>query len=223
LEYAPIDVTIGALIRLCGGVRDDERPDLTLFVRVPHTDSTQNAALLSGIRSQVAAGRSVALVDLTYLTYSYVSQAAFVEKLIGAGLASTIDSYSAWNTDANSAGIALSEAISAGAGRRSARYDPIAHAEFMLDRYIDDYLYHTKIRPQVNAELSAQGVSQHYWLAPGVAERANRRVRELMTPLAKALLHRIYPRYRALRLDIYLPWPRTAEIRSEIRLEPAST
>lgn len=220
LEYAPIDTTIGALIRLCGGVRDDAHPDLTLFVRVPHTDAAQDSALLNDVRGNVTAGRSVALVDLTYLTYSYASQAGFVEQLIGAGLAGTIDAYSAWNTDANSVGIALGEAIAVGAGRRSARYDPLAHAAFMLDRYIDDYLYHTKIRPQVNAELSAQRVSEHYWLAPDIAKRANARVRELITPLAQGLLHRIYPRYRAKRLDIFLPWPRTAEIRSEIELEP---
>jgi hypothetical protein len=157
-------------------------------------------------------------VDLTYLTYSYTSQASFVQQLIDAGIAGTLDAYSSWNTDANSVGIALGEAIAVGAGRRSARYDPIAHAEFMLDRYIDDYLYHTRVRPQVNAELTAQGVTEHYWLAPRDAKRANARVRELMTPLARDLLHRIYPRYRARRLDIYLPWPRTAEIRSDITL-----
>jgi hypothetical protein len=219
LEYAPIDATISALIRLCGGVRDDAHPDLTLFVRVPHTGAAEDAALLAAIRAHTAAGRSVALVDLTYLTYSYASQAAFVEQLIDAGLAGTIDAYSAWNTNANSVGIALGEAIAVGVGRRSARYDPLAHAAFMLDRYIDDFLYHTKIRPQVNAELAAQGVTEHYWLAPDIAKRANARVQDLITPLARTLLRRIYPHYRAKRLEIFLPWPRTAEIRSEIELE----
>lgn len=220
LEYAPIDVTIGALIRLCGGSRDDVHPDLTLIVRVPHTSAAQDEALLRFMRAYAAAGRPIAFVDLTYLTYSYASQAAFVEKLVDARLAGIIDAYSAWNTDANSVGIALAEAIAAGAGRRSAKYNPIAHAEFMFDRYIDDYLYHTSIRPQVNAELAAQGVTEHYWLAPDVARRADARVRELITPAARELLARIYPRYRAKRLEIFLPWPRTAEIRSEIELVP---
>jgi hypothetical protein len=219
LEYAPIETTIGALIRLCGGVRDDAHPDLTLFVRVPHTDEAQDASFLQTMRSGVAMGHSIALVDLTYLTYKYESQAVFVQKLIDAGIAGTIDAYSAWNTDANSVGIALGEAIAAGVGRRNAHYDPLAHASFMLDRYIDDYLYHTRIRPQVNAELTAQGVTEHYWLAPDVALPANERVRGLITPLAYRLLHRIYPHYRATRLDIRLPWPRTAEIQSEITLE----
>lgn len=218
LEYAPIDVTIGALIRLAGGVRDDAHPDLTLYVRVPHATAAQDAQMLRDLQMQIAAGRSAAVVDLTYLTYKYESQAAFVRALIAAGIAGKIDAYSAWNTDANSVGIALGEAIAVGAGRRSARYDPIAHAEFMLDRYIDDYLYHTRVRPQINAELTAQGVTEHYWLAPEVASRANSRVRELIMPLAHDLLHDIYPNYRAQRLDIALPWPRTAEIRSEITL-----
>jgi hypothetical protein len=140
--------------------------------------------------------------------------------LIDAGIAGTIDAYSSWNTDANSVGIALGEAIAAGAGRRSASYNPLAHAEFMLDRYIDDYLYHTRVRPQINAELSAQGVTEHYWLDPEVSARADTRVRSVITPLATALLKRVYPKYRAVRLKIELPWPRTAEIRSEITLMP---
>lgn len=220
LEYTPIDVTIGALIRLCGGVRDDARPDITLIVRVPHTGSIEDDSLLDAMRTLISAGRSVAFVDLTYLTYSYASQARFVQRLIASQLAGTIDAYSAWNTDANSVGIALSEAIAAGVGRRTAKYNPLAHAEFMLDRYVDDYLYHAKIRPQVNAELSSYGVAEHYWLAPDMAQLANRQVRSLLTPLARELAGQIYPEYAVQRLDISLPWPRTAEIRSEIQLVP---
>ena len=221
LEFAPIDVTIGALVRLCGAVRDDTQPDVTLFVRVPHTTSEEDASLLRAMWFDVSMGHSVALVDLTYLTYSYTSQASFVERLIAFGLASKIDAYSSWNTDANSTGIALAEAIATVAGRKRATYDPIAHAEFMLDRYIDDYLYHTQIRPQINAELTARGVTEHYWLAPDIAARANARVQALIVPAARRLLQQLYPRYRAQRLDIFLPWPRTAEIRSEIQIVPA--
>jgi hypothetical protein len=218
LEYAPVEVTIDALIRLSGGVRDDAHPDLTLYIRVPHTTASQDADLIRALQTQIAGGRSAAVVDLTYLTYSYASQAAFVRQLIDAGIAGKIDAYSSWNTDANTVGIALGEAIAAGTGRRSARYDPIAHAEFMLDRYIDDYLYHTRVRPQVNAELTAQGVTEHYWLAPDIAARADARVRQLITPAAEDLVRRIYPEYRAHRLDVSLPWPRTAEIRTDIEL-----
>ena len=39
LEFAPVDTTIGDLIRLCGGVRDDATPDLTLVRPVTASDA----------------------------------------------------------------------------------------------------------------------------------------------------------------------------------------
>lgn len=218
LEYAPVHVTIDALVRRCGGVRDDSQPDFTLYVRVPGTSPTQDDRLLGELRSQVQRGRSVALVDLTFLSGSYTAQAAFAKKLISAGLAGKLDAYSAWNTTANSAGIALGEIVAAGVGRRTGRYDPLAHAEFMLDRYIDDYLYHTQVRPRIDADLAARGITAHWYLAPRVWRETDAAVRAAVVPMARELLRRIYPDYRAVRLDVRLPWPRTFEIESEIQL-----
>lgn len=218
LEYAPISTTIDALIRLSGAIQDDAHPDITMFVRVPHTTAVQDNALLQSLQRYVAAGKSAALVDLTYLTHSYAAQAAFVRRIIAAHIAGALDAYSSWNTDANSVGIALSEAVAAGVGRRTAKYNPIAHAEFMFDRYIDDYLYHTDVRPQLNEELTARGVTEHYWLSQTDAKWADQRMAQLMLPKARALLAEIYPRYKAGKLRIFLPWPRTAEIRSELSL-----
>jgi hypothetical protein len=221
LEFRPIRMTIDALIERCGAVRDDGRPDITLFVRVPRTTASEDATLLRELQSTLAAHRSAALVDLTYLTHSYASQARFTKRLLAAGIAGKLDAYSAWNTDANSVGIALGEAIAVGTGRRNGDYDQLAHAEFMFDRYIDDYLYHTDVRPRVNAELDEQGITQHYWLAPEAARYAGARVRDLMTPLAQRLFREIYPQYHLSRLRVELPWPRTDEIRSEIRVTAA--
>jgi Protein of unknown function (DUF4127) len=218
LEYAPVHVTIDALVRRCGGVRDDRRPDLTLYVRVPGTSRAQDDRLLDALRSDVQRGHSVALVDLTFLTGSYAAQATFTRRLIAAGLAAKLDAYSAWNTTANSAGIALGEIVATGVGRRTGRYDPRAHAAFMLDRYIDDYLYHTQVRPRIDAELAAEGIRAHWYLAPSVWRATDAQVRAALVPMARDLLRQIYPQYRAVALDVRLPWPRTFEIESEIRL-----
>ncbi len=218
LEYAPVHVTIDALVRRCGGVRDENRPDLTLYVRVPGTSSAQDDRLLDALRSEVQRGRSVALVDLTFLTGSYTAQAAFAQRLIASGLAGKLDAYSAWNTTANSVGIALGEIVATGVGRRTGRYNPLAHAEFMLDRYIDDYLYHTQVRPRVDAELAVRGITAHWYLSPIVWRETDAQVRAAVLPMARQLLQRIYPQYRAVRLDVRLPWPRTFEIESEIQL-----
>ena len=37
IEYAPISTAIDALVGVCGGVRDDDHPDIALYVRVPNT------------------------------------------------------------------------------------------------------------------------------------------------------------------------------------------
>jgi Protein of unknown function (DUF4127) len=220
LEYAPIHVTIDALVRLCGGVRDDRHPDVILYVRVPYTSAEQDNRLLDTLKGDIARGRSVALVDLTFLTGSYQAQAAFAQKLVDSGIAGRLDAYSGWNTTANSTGIALGEIVATGVGRRAGRYDPLAHADFMLDRYIDDYLYHTDVRPRIEARLAAQGITAHWYLAPRVWRKANAEVRAAILPLARDLLRRVYPQYRAARLDVWLPWPRTFEIESDLQLVP---
>ena len=220
LEFAPISVTIDDIVQLCGGVRDDARPDVVLYLRVPGTTVAQDAALLHNLSYEIRAGHSVALVDLTFLERSYDSQAAFVRQMLRLSIAGKLDAYSSWNTDANSVGIALSEVVAVGVGRRAATYDPLAHGAFMLDRYIDDYLYHDIVRPKLNAYLTERGVPDHEYLAPDVAQEANRKLRELIDPLASELLRELYPEYQAAKLSIGLPWPRTFEIESDIRLAP---
>src|SRR5579875_3888634 len=118
LEFAPISSACDALIRLAGAVRNELDPDIILYVRVPNTDGIHDAALLHELSAETAAGKSVALVDLSFLSGSYEPQARFVRRLIRAGVAAKLDAYASWNTNANSTGIALAEAIAAGVGRR---------------------------------------------------------------------------------------------------------
>jgi hypothetical protein len=222
LEFAPISVTIANLIRLSGGVRDDLHPNIALYVRVPGTTAAQDGTLLSSMRRAIDSGGHVAFVDLTFLTRSYASQAAFVQRLVYTRLAARLDAYSSWNTDANSVGIALAEAIAANAGRKSGRYNAAAHADFMLDRYIDDYLYHDIVRPEVNEDLTRRGVPATYYLSADNYAYANRLMQRLIDPRVRDLVAQLYPNYRAARLDVRLPWPRTFEIESDIALEPAT-
>ena len=169
LEYAPIQTAIGGLIRLCGAVQDDVSPDIVLYVRVPNTDAAHDDALLGAVKEDELAGRHVAFADLTFLEKTFTSQARFAQQLLDSGVASKLDSYASWNTNANTVGTAVAEAVAAGAGRRAGTYDPIAHAEFTFDRIVDDYAFHDYVRPQINAALNAQGITDHTYL---LAEQA---------------------------------------------------
>jgi hypothetical protein len=210
IEYAPISAAIDALIGVCGGVRDDSQSEIVLYVRVPATTSVEDDALVGEMENDMRQGRSVAFADLSYLT-SYGDQAAFAQRLLTSGLASRLDAYASWNTNANTVGTALAEAIAAGAGRRMHTYDALAHRTFTFLRFVDDYAFHDEVRPQLNATLAAQGITDHTLLAPDVAASISQLDRALLWNDAVGILSKLDPGYHVAAISIGLPWGRTFE------------
>ncbi len=219
IEYAPISAAIDALIGVCGAERDDSASEIELYVRVPGTTSSEDDALMEEMKNDVDAGRSVAFADLSYLT-SYRDQAAFAQRLLTSGLASRLDAYSSWNTNANTVGTALAEAIAAGAGRRLHTYDALAHRTFTFIRFVDDYAYHDEVRPQLNATLAAQGITDHTLLAPGAATAIAQLDRSLLWNDAVGILAQLDPGYHVAAISIGLPWNRTFETSINVGIAP---
>ncbi|GAC1441090.1 MAG: DUF4127 family protein [Vulcanimicrobiaceae bacterium] len=223
LEYVPIETTIDQIVRACGATRVARGADIALYVRVAQTTAADEATFEDRIAADVARGTSVAVADLTFLTGKPTQeQRALTQALIDRKLAGKIDAFASWNTDANTIGTALPEAIAVGAGRRAKRYDARAHAQFMLDRYIDDYAYHQFVRPDLNESLRARSIDTSL-LLPDVAREAASRGRASLWPYALQLLESIYPQYRNAGLTITLPWDRTFETQIDVRLAPVPT
>jgi hypothetical protein len=219
LEYAPVSEAIDGLVSLCGGRAVDENPDIVLFVRVPYTSAVQDDAFVAAMQRDVSAGRSVALADLSYLQ-SYASQAGFADRILSNGLAARLDAYASWNTNANTVGTALGEAVAAGAGRRTGTYDGLAHKTFTFVRFVDDYAYHDEVRPQLNAWLDARGIADHTLLTPEQSMQVAERNRALLWNRAAAILDRLYPGYHIAAIDITLPWRRTFETEIDAGIAP---
>ncbi len=221
LEYVPIDTTIGQIIDACGARRDDTpAADIDLFVRVPGTTDADESAFETSIVEDVRTERSVAVADLSFLQGDVgPQQQELTEALIARGIAGKIDAFASWNTDANTIGTALPEAIAVDVGKRAGRYDARAHAQFMLDRYADDYAFHQFVRPPLNAVLRDRDVDTTL-LLPDVAREANSDNRAALWAYALDLLAKIYPQYRDDGLTITLPWERTFETELDVRLAP---
>lgn len=219
LEFTPIGSTIDRLIALCGGVNESSAPDIALYVRVPGTTAALDDVFLAAIRSDLDSGRSVAVVDLSY-EKSYDDQKAFAKRLLDTGLASRLDAYSAWNTDANTVGTALAEAIAAGVGRRLRSYDALAHKTFTYMRFVDDVDFHDDVRPDLNNWLAAQGITDHTLLMPDVATATTQRNRALLWYEAQQTLAQLYPELHIAALSITMPWNRTFETQIDVRLAP---
>jgi len=232
LEFAPIDTTIGDVIRACGGVRvpdDDASADIDLFVRVAHTSPADESAFVDAIAAATADGSKLprpAVADLTFLdSDDPAEQRALVEAMIARGIAGKIDAFASWNTTANTIGTAVPVAIATLAGHVTGNYDPVMHAQFMLDRYADDYAFHDFVRPSLNDELDKVGIADHDYLPPEAASFAASENRAELWPRALALLESIYPLYNDMGLTITLPWDRTFETELDVRLtlpEPAT-
>ncbi|MGH7737745.1 MAG: DUF4127 family protein [Candidatus Tyrphobacter sp.] len=223
LEYGPISVAIAHLIALCGGVMNDADPQIVLYVRVPDTSAAQDDAFVASMRADLAAGRSVALSDLSFLAGGgdpgYAQQGAFARRILADGLASRLDAYASWNTNANTNGTALAEAIAAGAGRRMHSYDGLAHREFTFMRFVDDYGYHVNVRPLLNAQLEAERVD-HMILLPPYAASVAAENRGLLWNEAQSILKHLYPGDHIAAMKITLPWDRTFETEIEVGLAP---
>jgi hypothetical protein len=227
LEFAPVDGTIGDVIRACGARRvpdGDAGADIDLFVRVPGTDAADERRFVDAIAAETAGGSGLprpAVADLTFLAADDpAQQRALVEEMIARGIAGKIDAFASWNTTANTIGTAVPAAIAALAGRRTHGFDATAQAQFMLDRYADDYAFHAFVRGDVNGELARQGVPGHDYLLPDAATFAASENRAQLWPHALALLRSIYPGYRDMGLTITLPWDRTFETELDVRLAP---
>lgn len=218
LEFAPVGTTIAALIDLCGGVRDDAHPDITLVVRLPKSTQGLDDALLAHVSTLSLSG-SVAFTDLSFEN-TYEEQGAFAQRLLASGVASRLDAYSAWNTAANTIGTALAEAIAAGAGRRLHHYDRLAHQTFTFMRFADDVDFHVNVRPDLNTWLAANGTSDHTLLLPEVAAATEIRNNSALWNDAVATLAQLYPGLHIAAMRITLPWSRTFETELDVSLAP---
>ena len=217
IEFAPLENTVENVIRSCGGVRVTSNPEIELFIRVKGDTPEQERTFLDSISSALDRGTLVTVADLTFLGASLEEQRALVEAMISRKLAGRLDGFASWNTAANTLGTALPAAIAVGVGRRLKTFDATALAEFLLDRYADDYAFHDFVRPQLNDELTAQRIN-HEYLLPGVATITASTNRASLWPYAVDLLDSIFPQYRDAGMTITLPWGRTFETELDVRL-----
>jgi hypothetical protein len=217
IEYAPFEKIVREVIRSSGGTVVSSGPDIQLFVRVRDTNAAQEKAFADQIASAIGDGKLVTVVDLTFFGAPLEEQRLLVEELIGRKVAGKLAGFASWNTAANSLGTAIPAAIAVGVGQRLGTFNRLALADFLLDRYIDDYAFHDFVRPVLNDELTKDDVD-HTYLLPDIAARTASENRALLWPHAVDLLNSVFPDYRDGGLTITLPWNRTFETEIDVRL-----
>ncbi len=192
---------VRAQLRALGGVRVGslEEADLVLAVNAPalrqglrqpdyegvDTPERYLPELVDRLVADQATGRMVTVADLAYYGQA---EHRFVQLLLPSLSLPGLAGFSAWGSAANSLGSALAAGVCALFGD-----DPVPLAEAHFLRLVEDWLYASRVRPEVEAELSRElggppsdgGLGDFLWAA-------ERLVAQRLAPLAQGLWQRFF-------------------------------
>lgn len=151
-------------------------------------------ALARELASLLAFEKPVALLDVYYANGG---SASFMEALSKQMDVLKLSAYAAWNTASNALGTVLAQlALGNEQGRNAA---------FTVERLLDDLVYQSTIREQLESALAEVGEDPYHLQNKTAAESL------LRVCLHQAIQqNRIFAQYD-IEADAYLPWPRTFE------------
>lgn len=252
-EDMPICDALRFQIAACGGVAVDnpDRADLVVFVNTPPASFVEHN-YLSYVDGSEAESRFIyrrywdvpQVFDAASVIQSYLddnlpvgvaevsipngADPDFMESLAGKIRLSDLASFAAWNTAGNSIGTVLAHGCVRHVAQTCDVGNPeldIRHYEFLFERYVDDWLYQSLVRTELENHLVHNlGVSP---LNLGeYKSEVDSMIRESLSPLA----HRLFEQHFAgvmtdelrsrtglvlggiIEEHISLPWKRTFEI-----------
>lgn len=219
-ENKSIEKNLTSQLRAAGAspAASRDRADIILYVNCPK-DSQEEALLqeekevyfkdyykkmASLLNKDMKKKRLISLVDVAYANGADVSLVKFLEKKIYLG---RLASFSAWNTAGNSIGTAISQSIlyylSSCRGKK-------ANKRFLIERFLDDYIYQSMVRKKINIEVIAGGMSI-YNLGENKL-RIEKLVKQEMKAVSFKFLKDNFKREK-FKFTFSLPWPRTFEIK----------
>ncbi len=245
-EDQPLQFTVENQIKAAGGrlVNRAEEADYTLYVNAPETSEKEFNDFLRRLITDLKAFKPVALADVVFPAPHYSgADERLVEALKREGLIDRLASYAAWNTAGNTLGTAIAHAnmrvffrskLNDRADRAARAY--AAHFEFLMHRFVGDYLYHDIVRPELNRRLREELKIATDEFTPETHAQIGREVAARMSPLIEQFFTdhfqgRTYTlafynqvkrsvKLTGLRdLKIYLPWPRTFEVAIEYKMD----
>ncbi len=193
--------------------------DIILFINTPlkkHIDLFLEGSRMTNrnfdsfvkdIKKELNSGRVVAIADTSYVNGA---DPEFMKALLTSVPIENLAAFSAWNTASNSIGATLAHLFLFlfMKNMREEKWKKI-HRAYLAERFIDDYLYQTLLRPRIKKDLIERAVSiydlgEHYPTVEWV-------VKKELGDMASSFLARHFKDLKNVRFNIALPWPRIFE------------
>jgi hypothetical protein len=214
-------------------VGEGESFDYSLYVNTPDSSNVRMSVFLDSLKTEVDQGFPVAVADIN-LGKSGTGDPQLYNVVTENGRAVRLLAYAGWNTAGNTMGTAI-PAANVYLLARKEQVDPlvreVALRKFVLHRLVNDFEYHTFVRPEAYAMVRQMPNSTKAEAHGDDYERLNRYVSEDMKKRlieqfgAQLLGTRFYvgaKQYEIVGLkDVvaFLPWPRAYEVRLEFDVE----
>ena len=213
-EDRPLGALVQAQLRAAGAQQVDrlEQADWVLAVNAPavqqahrqpdyqHVDTPARSlpAFVDFIAQCLQDKRPVSLADVAYPNGAEQRLLTVLQPRVRLA---ELAGFSAWNTAGNSLGSAIAMGMLAPRGDTKP-----AWLELLLLRFVDDYLYQSHVRPQVQQALKAPNPLDLGALQAHAEAMINSRLRPLVLELWRQ--HFAYPGLRLQWQDATLAWPR---------------
>ncbi|CCH03035.1 hypothetical protein FAES_5036 [Fibrella aestuarina BUZ 2] len=222
-EDRPLRQTVSFHLNAVGAreVTDPEQADILYYVFASRFDTGSAQQFASQIiNSPPAKGLIIADVDPKGDVQG--GDIPFTEALKQTSIFARAYGYACWNTAGNTIGTALPHGILAGVSRVVAKRNAAAVGRmnraqlwFMLNRLLDDYTYHSIIRPKANKRCRANQWNA-YRLTPEQTAAVEAYCQQELTPIASEVAAEFFPKASGRSCSINnlrfsLPWNRTFE------------
>lgn len=229
-EDRPLRQTVSFHLKAVGAqeVADAQQADILYYVFASRFDPGNARQFADQIINSPAKGLIIADIDPKGDVQG--GDITFTEALKKASVFANAYGYACWNTAGNTIGTALPHGMLAGVSRVVAKTNPAAVARmnqaqtwFMMNRLLDDYTYHSIIRPNANKRCRTNQWNPNRLTAEQTTSIEADCLKELL-PIATEVAAGFYPKNRNQPLSVTnlrfdLPWDRTfeAEINFDLR------
>lgn len=220
-EDRPLSKTVNFHILAAGGivVDSEEEADILFGVFTSRFDSTETQTFVNLLAKKCK--KPIILADIDPKGNVQGGDTTFTEKVLQKGLFSKFYGYAGWNTAGNTIGTALPHgivyacsqvALKPKSSKKAIKRREKAQNWFMLNRLLDDYTYHSIVRPKA-LDLIKRNQWNAFHLTPEQTQVITDFCKREMLPLMEKL-SKIYPTTEGGKikdLKFVLPWNRTFE------------
>lgn len=239
-EMEPLKKIIADQITCIGAnlVKEGEEPDLWLYIHSPET--TQKEAALVDTKEKLPESVTLWMEDLkkslTNGVFTALADVAcangadprLIPHLLQEVPIAKLEAFAGWNTTANAIGTAIAHGVIRWLARKLPIHPSLilsagkAHISFLFARFLDDWLYQSILRRELNSYLTEKGLSRFQL---NNVQEITTMLYERLFPIAKDLFNQHF-RGKAFTvskesvitpssltgLELSFPWQRTFEV-----------